>query len=84
MCAKTLIGSTDKSGIAPCPPFPETLILNQSDAADTVPAPGIATIPEGIGIPPATCIIIAASTFGFSRTPASIIAFAPQRVSSAG
>ena len=81
MWAAIFIGSTPVSGIAPWQPFPFTTILNLLHPAILVPNPHKITFD---GVPECTCIAIAASTLGFSRTPACIIFLDPVNPSSSG
>ena len=79
--AAILIGSTPVSGIAPWHPTPFTVILNLMQPAILGPVEYKTMLD---GLPEWTCIAIAASTLGFSRTPASSIFFAPVNPSSSG
>ena len=81
MWAAIFIGSTPSSGIAPWHPTPFTTILNLLHPAILVPSPHSITFE---GVPECTCIAIAASTLGFSSTPAFIIFLAPVNPSSSG
>ena len=76
-----MIGSIPVSGIAPWHPFPFTTILNLLHPAILVPKPHNTTFE---GVPEWTCIAKAASTLGFSSTPAFIIFLEPVNPSSSG
>ena len=76
-----MIGSTPLSGIAPWHPTPFAVILNLIQLDMLVPIPYTIT---SLGILEYTCNAIAASTLGFSSTPASIILLAPVNPSSSG
>ena len=69
------------SGAEPCPPRPVRVILKPYTDAIMASTP-YPIVPYGIAAN--TCAAKAASTCGFSRTPASTAAFAPRKVSSPG
>src|SRR5579885_1505467 len=81
ICPAARMGSTERLGIAPCPPRPRTRMVKASALANVAPA-RTPTCPTGRLL--MRCRAITASTSGFLRAPSSIMGCAPPIRSSAG
>ncbi|MNO93382.1 hypothetical protein D3C76_849820 [compost metagenome] len=76
-----ITGSTDSSGIAPCPPLPVIRMLTRWEDAMVGPA---CTTQVPTGMPGMLCSAYTESHGKRSNRPSSIIALAPARPSSSG